>query len=67
MTSTAAAPTTPMSSAIDVVLRFDGSSMNAFRASGIEKITTYARPDTTTSATRHHWYGRATTASTHTP
>ena len=41
--------------------------MNAFRASGIEKITTYARPDTATSATRHHWYGRATTASTQTP
>ena len=29
-------------------------------------MTTYASPDTATSATRHHSYGRATTASTHT-
>ena len=31
--------------------------MNVLRASGMEKITTYARPETATSATRHHSYG----------
>ncbi len=67
MTSIAAAPTRPITNAIDVIVTLDTSNMNASRAGGIEKITTYASPDAVTSATRHHWYGRATTASTHTP
>jgi len=61
--STAAA--TPIPSAMDVSAMLDGSSMNCSLASGMENITTYASADTATSATRHHSYGRATTASTH--
>ena len=39
-TSMTAAPTTPMASAIEVSATFDGSSMNDFCASGMQKITT---------------------------
>ena len=53
--SIAAAPSTPIPSAVNVTVGLDGSSKNFSWAHGMLKITKYARPQAVTSATRHHW------------